>query len=61
MAGTDAGSQALTSSRRAQFKLQGASMGQIRQLKPAQKKRVKAVKEKRGFEAEIGVATKLAK
>ena len=34
-------------------------MGHMRQLKPAQKARVKAVKEKRGFEAAIGVAKKL--
>ena len=47
--------------RRAQLKLQGAYMGVMRQLKPAQKLRVKAVKEKRGFEAAIGVARKLAK
>ena len=32
-------------------------MGYMRQLRPAQKARVKAVKEKRGFEA----ATKLAR
>jgi L,D-peptidoglycan transpeptidase YkuD (ErfK/YbiS/YcfS/YnhG family) len=47
----------LTPRRRAQLKLQGAYMGHMRQLKPAQKLRVKAVKEKRGFEAMIGVAS----
>ena len=51
----------LTPKRRAQLRLQGAYMGYMRQLKPAQKLRVKAVKEKRGFEAAIGVARQLAK
>ena len=46
--------------RRAQFKLQGADMGFMRQLKPAQKARVKAVKERRGVEAAIRVAKRLA-
>jgi len=46
----------ITPKRRAQLKLQGAYMGYMRQLKPRQKTRVKAVKEKRGFEATIGVA-----
>ena len=32
----------------------------LRQLKPAQNARVNAVKEKRGFEAAIGVARKIA-
>ena len=50
----------LTPKRRAQLKLQGAYMGYMRQLKPAQKTRVKAVKEKRGFEAAIGIAKKIA-
>ena len=50
----------LTSKRRAQLKLQGKYMGFMRQLKPAQKLRVKAVKAKRGFEAAIGVARRLA-
>jgi hypothetical protein len=50
----------ITAKRRAQLKLQGAYMGYMRQLKPAQKLRVKAVKEKRGFEAAIGVARKLS-
>jgi hypothetical protein len=35
-------------------------MGYMRQLKPAQKARVKAVKEKRGFEAAISIAKRLA-
>jgi hypothetical protein len=51
----------LTPKRRAQLKLQGAYMGLMRQLKPAQKARVKAVKEKRGFEAAIRVARGVAR
>ena len=51
----------LTPPRRAQLKLQGAYLGYMRQLKPAQKLRVKAVKERRGFEAAIRVAMKLAR
>ena len=50
----------LTPKRRAQLKLQGAYMGFMRQLKPGQKVRVKAVKEKRGFEAAIRLAKKIA-
>jgi hypothetical protein len=50
----------LTPKRRAQLKLQGAYMGYIRQLKPTQKARVKAVKAKRGFEAAIRMARRLA-
>jgi hypothetical protein len=49
-----------TPKRRAQLRLQGAYMGFMRQLKPAQKVRVKAVKEKRGFEVAIRVAKRLA-
>src|SRR5260221_11898043 len=51
----------ITPKRLAQLKLQGAYMGFMRQLKPAQKLRVKVVKEKRGFEAAIRVARSLAK
>ena len=51
----------LTPKRRAQLKLQGAYMGYMRQLKPAQKARVKAIKAKRGFEAAITVARRIAK
>ena len=51
----------ITPKRRAQLKLQGAYMGFMRQLGPRQQARVKAVKEKRGFEAAIGVATRLSK
>jgi hypothetical protein len=42
--------------RRAQLKLQGAYMGYMRQLRPRQKVRVKAVKERRGIEAAIKLA-----
>lgn len=50
----------LTPKRRAQLKLQGGYMGYMRQLRPAQKARVKAVKVKRGFEAAIKAAKRLA-
>jgi hypothetical protein len=49
----------ITPKRRAQLKLQGAYMGFMRQLKAAQKARVKAVKEKRGFQAAIRLARRL--
>jgi methionine synthase I (cobalamin-dependent) len=51
----------ITPKRRVQLKLQGAYMGYMRQLKPAQKARVKAVKAKRGFDAAIRVARMLAR
>ena len=51
----------ITPKRRAQRKLHGSYIGHLRHLKPAQKLRVKAVKEKRGFEAAIRVARKLVK
>ena len=47
--------------RRAQLKLQGKYMGYMRQLKPAQKARVRATKEKKGFEAAIRVAKTLVR
>ncbi len=50
----------ITRKRRAQLKLQGAYMGYMRQLGPRQKARVKAVKEKNGFEAAITLARRLA-
>jgi hypothetical protein len=49
----------LTPKRRAQLKLQGAYMGYMRQLGPRQQARVKAVKEKRGFEAAIMAAKRM--
>ena len=51
----------LTPKRRAQLKLQGAYMGFMRQLKPAQKARVKALKERQGFEAAIKLARRIAR
>ena len=50
----------ITPKRRAQRKLHGSYIGHLRHLKPAQKLRVKAVMAKRGFEAAIGVARKMA-
>jgi hypothetical protein len=50
----------LTPTRRAQLKLQGAYMGFMRQLKPAQKARVKAMKARRGFEAAIRAGKRFA-
>jgi hypothetical protein len=51
----------ITPKRRAQLKLQGQYMGYMRQLKPAQKARVRAVKETKGFGAAIRVARRLTK
>ena len=51
----------LSRERRATLKLQGSYMGYMRQLKPGQKKRVKQVKERRGFEAAIAMARRMAK
>jgi hypothetical protein len=45
---------------RAAWKLQGAYMGHMRQLKPAQKAMVRAVKAKRGTKAAIRKAQELA-
>ena len=50
----------ITPKRRAQLKLQGRYIGHLRYLKPRQKARVKAVKERSGFEAAIKMARKLA-
>ena len=51
----------ITPRRRAQRKLHGSYIGHLRHLKPAQKLRVKAVKAKRGYEAAIRLARKLAR
>ena len=51
----------LTPKRRAQLKLQGQYMGYMRQLSARKKAQVKAVKEKRGFEAAIAAAKRLGK
>jgi hypothetical protein len=50
----------ITPKRRAQLKLQGVYMTYVRQLGPRQKARVRTVKDKRGFEAAIGVAKRMA-
>jgi len=60
-AGRPARALKLTPKRRAQLKLQGAYMGYMRQLKPGEKARIKALKEKRGFGAAIRAAKKLAR
>jgi hypothetical protein len=51
----------ITPKRRSQLKLQGQYMGYMRQLSPAQKKRVRAVKERSGHRAAIAVARSLRK
>jgi len=50
----------ITPKRRAQLKLQGAYMGYMRQLSARQKSRVKSLKEKRGYEAAIRLAKRIA-
>lgn len=50
----------ITPKRRAQLKLQGAYMGYMRQLSARKKARVKAIKERRGFEAAIRAGRRLA-
>jgi hypothetical protein len=50
----------LSSKARAAWKLQGAYMGHMRQLKPAQKALVRAVKAKSGTKAAIRKAQELA-
>jgi len=50
----------ITAARRAQLKLQGAYMGFMRQLSARKKARVKAIKERRGFEAAIKAGRRLA-
>jgi len=51
----------LSPARRKTLKLQGSYMGYMRQLKPAQKARVKAVKERKGFAAAIAVARRMVR
>ena len=51
----------ITPKRRAQRKLHGSYIGHLRHLKPAQKLRVKTVKARRGYEAAIRLARRLAK
>lgn len=50
----------LSPKRRSQLKLHGQYIGSIRQLKPAQKSRVKALREQKGYRAAIVLANKLA-
>jgi len=51
----------LSPERRRALKLQGSYLGYMRQLKPAQKAKVKAVKAKKGMRVAIAMARKLAK
>ena len=50
----------LSPARRRALKLQGRYLGYMRQLKPAVKARVKAVKAKKGMHAAIAMARKMA-
>ena len=50
----------LSPKRRAQLKLHGSYLGYIRQLKPKQKAKVKAVKASKGYHAAIRMAKGLA-
>lgn len=50
----------LTPERREQLKLHGRYLGYVRQLKPAEKTKVRAVQSKRGYRAAITLARKLA-
>ena len=50
----------LTPKRRATLKLQGAYLGDMRQLKPAQKAKVRAAKARSGFVAAIKLGRRLA-
>jgi len=49
----------LSPERRASLKLQGQYMGQLRNLKPRQKSRVKALRAKRGVQSAIRLAMRL--
>ncbi len=51
----------LTPKRRAALKIQGAYIGHMRNLKPAQKARVKALKVAKGMRAAIALAKRLAR
>lgn len=50
----------LTPARRASLRLQGQYMGYVRNLRPRQKSRVKALKATKGYPAAIRLARKLA-
>jgi hypothetical protein len=49
----------ITPARRAALKLQGQYMGHMRGLKPAQKKKVKRIKETKGIRSAIAAAKRL--
>jgi hypothetical protein len=51
----------LSPERRRALKLQGQYLGYMRQLKPTQKARVKALKARKGMRAAIAMARKMAK
>ena len=51
----------LSPARRRTLRLQGSYMGYMRQLKPKQKARVKALKQKKGFPAAIAVARNMVR
>lgn len=51
----------ISPARRAALKLQGQYMGYLRRLKPKQRARVKAVREKKGFRAAIAEAKRVGK
>ncbi len=57
--GASRGKLRITPQRRAKLKPQGRYMTFMRQLGPRQKARVRAVKEKRGFEAAIRLARRI--
>ena len=50
----------LSPKRRATLKLQGRYLGYMRQLKPRQKSQVRSVREKKGMQAAVRLAKKLA-
>ena len=49
----------ITPSRRAALKLQGRYMGHMRGLKPAQKAKIKKIRERKGIRAAIAAARRL--
>lgn len=51
----------LSPHRRAELKLQGQYIGYLRNLKPRQKARVKALRAKKGLRAAVAMARRLAK
>jgi hypothetical protein len=51
----------LSPKRRAALKLHGSYLGRIRQLNPAQKAKVRALKAKRGYHAAIALAKRMSR